>query len=125
MWTVASTTTQMLRGRIVVGGGVAMTASARVLSLPCEDAAKMVAPVWCSTWSTPTRRVTHKEAQPTVGLRCWVPDASVKKKMSVSLVWVGGQLLWVDRCIRGSLWRFWWWFVWVAVAVSRRSVFLG
>ena len=32
MSTVASTTTQMLRGRIFVGGGVAVTASARVRS---------------------------------------------------------------------------------------------
>ena len=46
MSTVASTTTQMLRGRIVVGGGVAVKASARVRSSPWEDAAKIVAPVW-------------------------------------------------------------------------------
>ena len=38
MLTVASTTTQMLRGRIVLGGGVAVTVSARVRSLPWQDA---------------------------------------------------------------------------------------
>ena len=40
MSTVASTTTQMLQGRIVAGGGVAVTASARVRSSPWEDAPK-------------------------------------------------------------------------------------
>ena len=44
MSAVASTTTQMLRGRIVAGGGVAVTASARVRSLPWENTPKMVAP---------------------------------------------------------------------------------
>ena len=76
--TVASMTTQMLRGRIVVGGGVAVTASAMVRSLPWEYDPKMVAPVWCSTWRTFACRVTRMEAQPTVGVCCWVPDASVK-----------------------------------------------
>ena len=78
MWTVASTTTQMLRGRIVAGGGVAVTACARVHSSPWEDAPTMVAPVWCSTWRPFVRRVMRTEAQPTVGVCCWVPDASVK-----------------------------------------------
>ena len=72
MSTVASTTTQMLRGRIVVGGGVAVTASAMVRSSPLEDAPKMVAPVWCSTWRPSACRVMRTEAQPTVGVRCWV-----------------------------------------------------
>ena len=45
MSTVASTTTQMLRGRIVAAGGVAVMASARVRGSPSEDAPKMVA--WC------------------------------------------------------------------------------
>ena len=85
MSTVASTTTQMLRGWIVVGGGVVLTVSARVRNSPWEDAPKMVAPVWCSTCSPSARRVTRTEAQPTVGVRCWVPDASVKKMTSVSL----------------------------------------
>ena len=78
MSTVASTTTQMLWGWIVAGGGVAVTASARVLSSPWEDAPEMVAPVWCSTWRPSARQMMHTEAQPTVGVRCWVPDASVK-----------------------------------------------
>ena len=56
MPTVASRTIQMLRGRIVAGGGVAVTASARVRSSPWEDAPKMVAPVWCSTWRPSARR---------------------------------------------------------------------
>ena len=75
---MASTTTQMLRGRIVVGGGVAVTASAMVRSSPWADAPKMVAPVWCSTWRLSACRVMHTEAESTVGVRSWVPDASVK-----------------------------------------------
>ena len=75
---MASTTTQMLRGRIAVCGGVAVTASAMVRNLAWEDAPKMVAPVWCSTWRPSACRVMRTEAQPTVGVRCWVPDASVK-----------------------------------------------
>ena len=71
-------TTQMLRGRTVVGGGVASTASAMVRSSPWEDAPKMVVPVWCSTWRPSACRVMRTEAQPPVGVRCWVPDASVK-----------------------------------------------
>ena len=43
MSTVASTTTQMLRGRIVVNGGVAVTASAMVRSSPWEDSPKIEA----------------------------------------------------------------------------------
>ena len=78
MSTVASTTTQMLRGSIVACGVVAVTASARVRSSPWEDAPKMVAPVWCSTWRPSARRMMRTEAQPTEGVRCWVPDASVK-----------------------------------------------
>ena len=78
MSTVASTTTQMLRGWIVAGGGVAVTASARVRISLWEDAGKMVAPVWCSTWRQSARRVMRTEAQPNVWVRCWVPDASVK-----------------------------------------------
>ena len=75
---MASGATQMLRGWIVAGGGVAVTASARVRSSPWEDAPKMVAPVWCSTWRPSARQVMRTGAQPTVGVRCWVPDASVK-----------------------------------------------
>ena len=85
MLTVASTTTQMLRGRIVAGGAVVLMASARERSSPLEDAPKMVALVRCSTWTPSARRVTGTEAQPAFGLRCWVPDASVKKMMSPSL----------------------------------------
>ena len=85
MSTVASTTTQMLRGRTVLGGAVAVTVSARVRSSPWEDAPKMMAPVWCSTCRLAARRVTRTEAQPTVGVHCWVPDESVKRMMSVSL----------------------------------------
>ena len=48
---LASETTQMLRGWIVVGGGVVLTVSASVRSSPREDAPKMVVPVWRSTWS--------------------------------------------------------------------------
>ena len=62
MTTVASTTTQMLRNWIVAGGGVAVTASARVRSLPRQDAPKMVAPMWCSTWRPSARRVMRTEA---------------------------------------------------------------
>ena len=76
--TVASRTAQMLRGWIVAGGGVAMTASARVRSSPWEDAPKRVAPVWCSTWRLSARRVMRTEAELTVEVRCWVPDASLK-----------------------------------------------
>ena len=65
MSTVASATTQMLRSWIVVGGGVAVTASARMRSSLWEDAPKMVAPVWCSTWRPPACRVMRTEAQPT------------------------------------------------------------
>ena len=72
MSTVASTTTQMLRGRIVVGGGVALTASAMVRSSPWEDAPKMVAPVWCSTLRPSACRVMRTEAQPTMGVFCTV-----------------------------------------------------
>ena len=57
---------------------VAVTVSARMRSLPWEDAPKLVAPLWRSTWRPSTRRVMRTEAQPTVGVRCWVPDASVK-----------------------------------------------
>ena len=78
LWTVASATTQMLRSRIVAGAGVAVTASARTRSSPWEDAPKMVAPVWCSTWRPSGRRLMRTEAQLTGGVRCWVPDASVK-----------------------------------------------
>ena len=78
MSTVASTTTQILRGRIFAGGGVAVTASAGVRSSPWEDAPKMVAPVWCYTWRPTARRVMRTEAQRTLGVRCCVPDASVK-----------------------------------------------
>ena len=78
MSTVASTTTQMLRGRIVVGCGVAVTASAMVRSSPWEDAPKMVAPGWCSKWRLSACRVMRTEAQRFEGVRCWVPDASVK-----------------------------------------------
>ena len=78
MSTVASTTTQMLRGRIVARGGLAVTASARVRNSLWEDAPKMVALVWCSTWRPSARQVMRAEAQPTVGVRCWVPGASVK-----------------------------------------------
>ena len=63
MSTVASTTTQMLCGRIVAAGGVAVAACARVHSSPWEDARKMVAPVWCSTWRPSARRVMRTEAQ--------------------------------------------------------------
>ena len=48
----------MLRGWNVVGGGVVLTVSAKVRSLPWEDAPKMVALVWCSTWSPSARQVT-------------------------------------------------------------------
>ena len=65
-------------GGIVVGGCVAVTASARVRSLPWVDAPRMVAPVWCSTWRPSGRGVMRMEARPNVGVRCWVPDASVK-----------------------------------------------
>ena len=75
---MASKTTQMLRGRIVMRGGVAVTVSARVRCSPWEDDSKMVVPVWCSTWRPSAVRVMRKEAQPTVGVRCWGPDASVK-----------------------------------------------
>ena len=78
MSTVASTLTQVLRGRIVVDGGVAVMASARVRSSPWEDAPKMVAPVWYSTWTPSACWVMRTEAQPTLGVCCWVPDASVK-----------------------------------------------
>ena len=78
MSTVAATTTQMLRGRIVAGGGVAVTACARVRSSSWEEAPKMVAPVWCSKWRPSACRVMRTEAQPTVGVQCWVPDASVE-----------------------------------------------
>ena len=78
MSALASTTTQMLRGWIIAGGGVAVTPSARVRSSLWEDAPKMVAPVWCSTWRPSARRVMRTEEQPTVGVRCWVPVASVK-----------------------------------------------
>ena len=64
---------------------MAVTASAMVRSSPWEDAPKMVAPVWCSTWRPSACRVMRTQAQPTVGVRCWVPDASVKWMMSVSL----------------------------------------
>ena len=70
MSTVASTTTQMLRGPIVAGGGAAVTAAGRVRSLPWEDAPKMVAPVWCSMWRPSARRLMCTEAQRTVGVRC-------------------------------------------------------
>ena len=63
---MVSMTTQKLRARIGVGGGVAVTASARV------------APQWCSTWRPSARQVMREEAQPTVRERCRVPDASVK-----------------------------------------------
>ena len=36
------------------------------------------APGRCSTWRPSARQVMRTEAQPTVGVRCWVPDASVK-----------------------------------------------
>ena len=75
MSTVVSTTTQMLRGRIVVGGGVAVTASPRLRSSPWEDAPKMVSPVCCSAWRLSARQVMRTEAQPTVEVRCCVPDA--------------------------------------------------
>ena len=85
MSTVASTTTQMLRGRIVVGGAVAVTASARVRSSSWKDAPKMVVLVWCSTLRPSACRLMRTEARPTVGVHCWVPDASVKLMISVSL----------------------------------------
>ena len=75
----------MLRGWIVMGVGVLLTLSVRVRSSRWEDAPKMVAPVWCSTRSPSTCRVMRTEAQPTPGVRCWVPDASVKKMTLVSL----------------------------------------
>ena len=75
----------MLRGRMVAGGGVAVTTSARVRSSPWEDARKKVAPVRCSTFGPSACQVIRKEAQPTVGVRCLVPDVSLKWKMSVSL----------------------------------------
>ena len=77
---MASTTTQILRGQIFVGCGLGMTACARVRRLPWEDAL-----LWCCTWSPSARRVTSTEAQLTVGVRCCVPDASVKKMMLVSM----------------------------------------
>ena len=46
---------------------------------------KLVAPSWCSTWSPAARRVMRTEAQQTVRVRCWVPDASVTNTMWVSL----------------------------------------
>ena len=78
MSTVASTTTQIMRGWIVAGGGVAVTASATVRSSLWGDAPKLVAPVWCSTRRPFARLVMHTQAHLTVGVRCWVPDASVK-----------------------------------------------
>ena len=45
----------------------------------------MVAPVCCSTLSQTARLVRGREAQPTVAVCLWVPDASVKKMMLVSL----------------------------------------
>ena len=78
MLTVASTTTQMLQGRIIAGRGVAVTASARMRSSTWDDAPKIVAPVCCSTWRPSVCRWMRTEAQPTGGGRCWVPDASVK-----------------------------------------------
>ena len=82
---MVSMTTLILRGWAVVDGGVVLTVSARVRSSPWKDAPKMMAPVWCSTWSPSKRRTTRMQAQRTLGVRCWVPDVSVKKMMLVSL----------------------------------------
>ena len=82
---MASTTTQMLRDWVVVGSGLVLVVSARVRSSPRQDAPKMVAPVWYSSWSPSARRVMPTEAQPTMGVCCWVPKASLKKMMLVSL----------------------------------------
>ena len=62
-----------------------LTVSARVRSSPWEDAPKMVTPAWSSTWSPSACRLTSTEAEPTMGVRCWVPDVSLKKMMLVSL----------------------------------------
>ena len=78
MSTVASTTIGMLWNRIVVGGGVAEMASAGVRSSLIEDTLKMVAPRWCFAWGLSARQLMRAAAQPTVGVRCWVRDASVK-----------------------------------------------
>ena len=43
MSTVASTTIQLLRGRFGLPGGVVLTASARMRSLPWEDAPEVMA----------------------------------------------------------------------------------
>ena len=75
----------MLRGWLIVGCDVLRILSARVRSLPWEDAPKMVALLWCSKWSPSTRRMTCTEAQATIGVRCCVPDALVKEMMLVSL----------------------------------------
>ena len=82
---VAPTTTQMLRGRIVVGGGVAVKALVMVRTSPWGEASKMVALVFRSTWRPSAHRIMRTEAQLTVGARCWVTDASVKYMTSVSL----------------------------------------
>ena len=59
--------------------------STRVGTSPLEDALKMVAAVWCSAWSPSARQVTRTQAQTTVGVRCWVHDASVKNMTWLSL----------------------------------------
>ena len=35
-------------------------------------------PVWCSKWKPSARRVIRTQAQPTIGVRCLVPDVSLK-----------------------------------------------
>ena len=100
---MVSTTTQMLRGQIVVGGGVGLTAFPMVRSSPWEEdgGPGVVLQVESIRTLGDTQGGTTDR-----GGRCWVLDASVKKLMSCHCVRVGGQLLWADRCIRGSLGRF-------------------
>ena len=78
MSTVASATTQMLRGRIVVGlscrgDGVRQGAQFAVGGRPKDGGNGVVFHV-----EALCARVMRTGAQPTVGLRCLVLDASVK-----------------------------------------------
>ena len=82
---MALTTTEMLQGQTVVGGGVAVTASARVRSSPWVDAPEDGGSDVVLRVEAVRRSVMRTEAKPTAGVPCWVQDASVMYMMSVSL----------------------------------------
>ena len=90
----------MLWVLVIRGVDVAQMVSAMVRCPLYEDAANMVASVWCSVWSLSACRVPRMDAHPVLGVSCVLPDASLQMMILVSLgrgmcAAVAGWYMWI------------------------------